>query len=78
MGLIFVLSTRSLWQFNVRKDFWIFWFGTVKLTENVDPDENKYSSYGTGFDASGGFSLSHGSGFSENVTIFGAAMSSYW
>ena len=37
----------------------------------------EFSSYGTGFDASGGFSLSDGSGFSENVTIFGAAMSSY-
>ena len=29
-------------------------FGTVKLTKNDDPNKNKYSSYGIGFDGSMG------------------------
>ena len=50
-------------------------FVAVKLTKNADPDKYKYSGYGIGFDASGSFSLSNGSGFGKNV-IFGADKSS--
>ena len=35
-----------------------------------------YSPYGIGFDASGSFSLSDGSGFGKSIMIFGADMSS--
>ena len=36
----------------------------------------KYSGYGIGFDGSGSFSLSDGSGFGKNIIILGADMSS--
>ena len=51
-------------------------FGAVKLNENADPDKYSYSEYSIGFDARGGFSLSDGSAFGKNVTIFGADASS--
>ena len=37
--------------------------------KNADPDEYKYSGYGTGFDARGSFSLSNGSGFGKYVIV---------
>ena len=49
-------------------------FGTVKLVKNADIDKYKYYGYGIGFDRCGTFSV--GSGFSKNVIIFGADMSS--
>ena len=39
--------------------------GPVKLNKNSDLDKYKYSGYGIGFDASGRFSLSDGSGFGK-------------
>ena len=51
-------------------------FGAVKLTTNADTGKYKHSAYGTGFDASWFFSLSDGSRFWKNVTIFGENMSS--
>ena len=51
-------------------------FETVKLTTNADLDRYIYSGYSIGFDASGRFSLSDGSGFGKIVIIFGAHMSS--
>ena len=51
-------------------------FGAVKITENADPDKNKYSGYGIGFDVRGTFSLPDGSGFGKNAIIFGADMNS--
>ena len=50
-------------------------FGAVKLTKNSDIDKYKYTRYGIGFDSKGTFSLPDGS-FGQNVTIFGADMSS--
>ena len=66
----------NLWSFTVGQDFTLgsSLFGAVKLTKNADPDQFKYSSYDIGFDASGSFLLSDGSGFGKNI-IFGADMS---
>ena len=50
-------------------------FGAVTLTKNVDIDKYHDSGYGIGFHRKGSFSFP-GSGFGENVIIFGADMSS--
>ena len=50
-------------------------FVVVKLTGIADFDKYKYSGYSIGFDGRGSFSLSDGSGFDENVIIFGTDMS---
>ena len=50
-------------------------FGAVRLTKNVDIDKYRYSGYGIGFDRKGSFSFP-GSGFGQNVIIFGVDMSS--
>ena len=50
-------------------------FGAVTLTGSAGIDKYGYSGYGIGFDRRSGFSFS-GGGFSENVVIFGADMSS--
>ena len=49
-------------------------FGVVSLTKHVGLDQYKYSRYGIGFDRKGEFSF--GNGFSRNVIILGADMSS--
>ena len=62
----------NLWPFNnVGKDFVLgnSLFRAVKLIRNPDPSKYKYSDYGIGFDASGRFSLSNGSGFRKNVIM---------
>ena len=50
-------------------------FGAVRLTKNADIDKYQYSGYGIGFDRESSFSFP-GSGFGQNVIIFGAEMSS--
>ena len=50
-------------------------FGAVTLTKNADIEKNRYSGYGIGFDRRSSFSLPGGE-FGQNVTIFGADMSS--
>ena len=50
-------------------------FGAVRLINNADIDEYRYSRYGIGFDRRGSFSFP-GGGFGQNVIIFGADMSS--
>ena len=50
-------------------------FGAVTLTKDADIDKYEYSGYGIGFDRKGSFSFA-GSGFGQNVIIFGANMSS--
>ena len=47
----------------------------MELFINADPDENKYSGYGIGFDARGSVLLSDGKKFGKNVIIFGTDMS---
>ena len=51
------------------------WFGSVKLTKNVDRDIFKYSGYGIGFDSCSEFLLADRS-MGKNFIIFGANMSS--
>ena len=46
------------------------------MTKNADPDSYSCSRYGIGFNARGRSSLSEGSGFGENVIIFGVDSSS--
>ena len=48
--------------------------GTVTLTNNADIDKYGYSGYGIGFDRRSSFSF-RGSGFGQNVLIFGVNMS---
>ena len=50
-------------------------FGAVTLTKNADIDKYRYFGYGIGFNRTGRFSF-YGSGFGQNVIIFGAGMSS--
>ena len=50
-------------------------FGAFTLTKNTDIDKYHYSGYGIGFDRKISFSFP-GSGFGQNVIIFGAGMSS--
>ena len=51
-------------------------FGTVTLTKSADIDKYGYSGYGIGFHRRSSFSFP-GSGFGQNVLIFGADMSSF-
>ena len=50
-------------------------FGAVSLTKHADIDQYKYSAYGIEFDRKGEFSFGS-NGFSRNVIILGADMSS--
>ena len=50
-------------------------FGAVKLTENADIDNYKYSGYGVGFDGKGTFSFPSGR-FGPNAILSGVGMSS--
>ena len=50
-------------------------FGSVKLTENADPDKYMYTCYGIGFNSRSEFSYPESS-VGKNVIIFGADMSS--
>ena len=50
-------------------------FGAVTLTKNADIDKYGYSGYGIGFDRRSSFSFP-GTGFGQNVLIFGVDMSS--
>ena len=50
-------------------------FGAVTLTKNADIDKYTYSGYGIGFDRRSSFSFP-GSGFSQNIIIFGVDMNS--
>ena len=50
-------------------------FGAVTLTKNADIEKYGYSGYGIGFDRRSSFSFP-GSGFGQNVLIFGVDMSS--
>ena len=49
-------------------------FGAVTLTKNADIDKYGYSGYEIGFDRRGSFSFP-GSGYGQNVLIFGVDMS---
>ena len=51
-------------------------FGAVTLTKNVNIDRYGYSGYRIGFDRKGCFSFS-GSGYGQNILIFGVDMSSF-
>ena len=52
-------------------------FEAVNLNNNGGYEKYPYSRYGIGLDAHGLFSLSDGSGFGENVIIFGVDNSSF-
>ena len=75
---IYIANEINLWQFTVGKDFTLgkSSFGAAKLTKYTEFDKNKYSGYGTEFDSSWSFLFSDGGGFSKNIIVFGADMSS--
>ena len=50
-------------------------FGSVKLTNNADPDKCKYSGYDIGFDSRSEISLPDGS-MGKNAIMFGVDMNS--
>ena len=50
-------------------------FGAVTLTKNTDINKYGYSGYGIGFDRKSSFSFP-GSGFGQNIIIFGVDMNS--
>ena len=50
-------------------------FGAVTLTKNADINKYEYSGYGIGFDRKSKFSFP-GTGFGQNVIIYGVDMSS--
>ena len=50
-------------------------FGAVTLTKNADINKYEYSGYGIGFDRKSNFSFP-GTGFGQNVIIYGVDMSS--
>ena len=54
----------------------IYFFGAVKLVNNVDIDKCKYSGDGIRFDIRWTFSYPTGGGFDKNVIIFGVDMTS--
>ena len=56
---IHISSIRYQWPRDLITDFISgnFIFESVELTENSDPDKNKYSGYGIGFDSSSEFSF---------------------
>ena len=75
---VYIVYEINLWPFTIGQDVTLgnCLVGGVKLTTNADPDQHKYSAYSIGFDASGSFPLSNGSGFGKNVITFAADMSS--
>ena len=72
---IYIFSEINLWQFSRANDFTLgnSKLGAIKLTTNADPDKNKYSGYGIGFEFHGRFTF--GDGFGKNI-LFGADMNS--
>ena len=74
---LYILYTLGSWLRNWITDF--TWsnclFGSVKLTNNADPDKYKYSGYGIAFDSSWVFSFTDWS-LAKNVITFGAHKSS--
>ena len=56
---IYILYEITLWSYTRDADFTLgnSFFGVIKLTKNPDPNKYKHSSYDTGFDAHGSFSL---------------------
>ena len=74
---LYISYTLNLQLRNLNKDctFGNCFFGSAKLTKNVDLDKYKYSSYSIGFDPPSEFSL-HDNSIGNNANIFGVDMSS--
>ena len=75
---IYIVHGINVWSFTAVQDFTLenCLFRADKFNTNADSDKYKFSGYGIGFDESGIFLLSVGSGFDQNVIIFWADMSS--
>ena len=74
---LYISWTLTPWLKNLNTDFTLnnCFFGTARLTKNVDPDKYKYSREGIGFDSRSEFSFTDGS-MGRSVIIFGADVSS--
>ena len=71
---LFIVYELDTWSQDINTDITLqnFLFGSVKLTENVDPDKYKYSSYTIGFDSCSFYLLPDNT--TRNVIILGADM----
>ena len=77
MAYLFIVYELNTCSTELNTDFTLkdCLLGSVKLTENADPDKYKCRGYGIGLDLRSYFSLPDGS-MGRNVIIFGADMSS--
>ena len=63
---LFIVYELDTWSLELDTDITLFYviiclFGSVKLTEDADPDKYKYSGYNIGFDSCSTFLLPNGS-----------------
>ena len=74
---LYISYIQSPWLRNLNTYFTLnnCSFGSVKLTQNADPDKYKYTGYGIGFDSRSEFLFTDRS-IGKTVTTFGADMSS--
>ena len=75
---LYICYTLDRWSRDLVIDFVLGYcfFGSENLTKDADPDKDKYSSYGIGFNSRSQFSFIDGS-MGKNVIIFGADMNSF-
>ena len=75
---LYICYTLDRWSRDLVIDFVLGYcfFGSENLTKDADPDKDKYSSYGIGFNSRSQFPFIDGS-MGKNVIIFGADMSSF-
>ena len=75
---LYICYTLDRWSRYLVIDFVLGYcfFGSENLTKDADPDKDKYSGYGIGFNSRSQFSFTDGS-MGKNVIIFGADMSSF-
>ena len=73
---IYIVYEINFCLFKQSADFTLgnYLFRAVKKSKNFYFDKYKHFGYGIGLDTYGSFSLSDGSGFGQNLIIFGAAM----
>ena len=74
---MYISYILNQWPRDLNTDFTLgsCLFGSVKLTNNADPDKYKYCAYSIGLDSRSEFSFTDGS-MGKNVIIFGADLSS--
>ena len=74
---LFIVYELDTWSQDLSVDFASndFFFGSLKLSKNTDPNKYQYSGYGIGFNSRSIFSIPHFD-WDKNVIIRGVDMSS--